>query len=211
MNKRRWTLGTVLVVAMVLEGIVLAGADEYSASLTYDFNHDLEGWEALTTTPKDPLFPTWQESYGGRLGVVKLSSCTYPAHDRRAGGATLSILRKTITLPVGILTLNIVAAKKVGGWPESGYSDGLLRINVDHQQLALLYLRALKDATPRWHTFTLDFSPWAGQTVTLEIVGVPGGDGRACPTCTGTCDNEDIMIDAVIIRVEESVSEPPLM
>ena len=177
--------------------------EQLPTRLVYEFSYGLEGWNIATTTPYDPIFPVWQESYGGRIGVVNLTSCTYPAHDQRAGGPTYSILRKRMLLPRTAKRLNIVAAKKVGGWPESGYSDGFLAVKINDQELARWYLRAWKDAKPRWLTYSVNISSWAGQTVLVEIIGVPGGDGRACFTCTGTCDNEDVMVDSIRIIVPD--------
>ena len=165
----------------------------------FGFESELADWKVFSTSFQEQILPEWKREYHGKRGVAVLDSCSYPARDARLGGPTMSILARTLSLPPQALTLAIDMAKCPGGGQVSGYSDGYLGLYISGQLVKDWYLKHDVGQEVRWITESVDVSAWAGRTVNLEIRGMPGGTGRNCPECHGTCDTEAVAVARILI------------
>lgn len=161
---------------------------------------ELAGWKMLSTTFQEQILPEWKAEYHGRKGVALLNSCSYPARDARLDGPTMSILSRSLSLPPEAASLAVEMAKCSGGGKASGYCDGYLGVYINGQLVENWYLKHDVGQEVSWRTEYVDISPWAGRTVDLEIRGIPGGTGKNCPECHGTCDSEAVAVDRISIH-----------
>ncbi len=163
------------------------------------FEDELADWNVFSTTFEEQILPEWKSEYKGKGGVVLLNSCSYPARDARLGGPTMSILARSLSLPLEASTLAIDMAKCPGGGQASGYCDGYLGVYINGQLVKNWNLKHEIGQEVDWITEYVDISSWAGKTVNLEIRGMPGGTGKNCPECHGTCDNEAVAVDQISV------------
>lgn len=165
----------------------------------FTFKDELADWKVFSTSFQEQILPEWKSDYHGKRGVAILDSCSYPARDDRLGGPTMSILARSLSLPPEASTLAIDMAKCPGGGQDSGYCDGYLGVYINGQLVKKWYLKHDVGQEVRWITESVDLSSWSGRTVNLEIRGMPGGTGKNCPECHGTCDNEVVAVCQISI------------
>lgn len=163
------------------------------------FNKNLSDWKVSTTTPLEPLYPKLESEYFGRKGVVILGSCSYSSRNLRLGGPTMSSLSRQVSVPAGSKKIELEMAKCKGGGQYSGYSDGFLGLFINGQCIQKWYLRHNLNQDVEWKTETVNFGSFAGKLVEIELRGMPGGTGKNCKTCSGTCDNEAVAVDRIVI------------
>jgi hypothetical protein len=168
--------------------------------LPYEFNFEkgLKDWRLSSTAPEE-IMPEWKDNYQGRSGVVILNSCSYPARDRRLGGATTTSISRQVWLPPEAETIRLQIAKCPGGGQHSGYCDGFLALYLDGHLVKQWYLRAAAGKPIEWRQVEVNISDYAGPSRKLDLISRPGGSGKNCSSCTGRCDHEAVAVSGLTI------------